>query len=463
MSSYLRSKWLMICCMAITSVPLYSQVMVKSYSLQNLIDSASHYLPVLQQKIALANASKAVVTDAKHSFLPQLKFGEQVDVGSANSIAGTYFTFGMLPSTSGSIRNSNNLNTVTSNVAVLYGEYELVNFGLRDARVNSSRAYVDLAEADVKKEQYFLNLNIAKLYFSLLKNQLRLKADEQNILRYQAIYNVITALTASGIKAGSDSSLARAELSKTKINYNQTLGIINQQKEQLSYFTGIPSANLLVDTLALSISSKPTDIHFAPDSSSNPLVDYYIKQRDIVLANQRLIKKSYLPKIMLAASSWARGSSLQFNDQYKALTNGLGYQRFNYAVGLAFTYNLFNGIYKKDKLAINRYQLQASEFDLQQQKLALNAAASQADKALQTTMANLQELPVQLEAATATYQQKLAQYKAGIISLIDLTNASFVLYRSQTDYIETMNDWYLSQLDKAAATGNLSQFIQTVK
>ena len=100
---------------------------------------------------------------------------------------------------------------------------------------------------------------------------------------------------------------------------------------------------------------------------------------------------------------------------------------------------------------------------MQQQKLALNSSALQAENALQTTKANLQELPVQLQSAQATFAQKTAQYKAGLISLIDLTNASFVLYRSQTDYIETLTDWYLAQLDKAAATGNLTQFIQTIK
>jgi len=46
--------------------------------------------------------------------------------------------------------------------------------------------------------------------------------------------------------------------------------------------------------------------------------------------------------------------------------------------------------------------------------------------------------------------------------LVDLTNASFVLYRSQTDYIETISDWYLAQVDKAEATGNLVQFINSI-
>ncbi len=436
----------------------------KTFSLLNLADSAKKNLPLLLQKKALIQAAQAAVTDTEHSFLPQLKFGEQLNIGSANSVAGSFFTFGMTPSTSGSIRAENIAKPVTGNAAVLYSEYELVNFGLNNARLNNARAFVNLAETDLKKEEYLVILNVAKLYLSILKNQYRLRADEQNILRYQSIYNVIQALTLSSIKAGADSSLAKAELSKTKISYNQTAGVIGQLKEQLAYFTGIPAAILALDTLSINSSdNKLSSITFSADTVTNPLIDYYIKRHDILLANQALIKKTYLPKILLASSVWARGSGIQYSDQYKALGNGLGYQRYNYAAGIAFTYNLFNSVYKKDKLAINRYQLQAGENELQQQRLALNSAARQADNVLQTTMANLDELPVQLRSATDTYQQKLAQYKAGLISLIDLTNASFVLYRSQTDYIETLNDWYQAQLDKAAATGNLTQFIQTLK
>ncbi|MFX7820725.1 TolC family protein, partial [Acinetobacter baumannii] len=58
------------------------------------------------------------------------------------------------------------------------------------------------------------------------------------------------------------------------------------------------------------------------------------------------------------------------------------------------------------------------------------------------TMQNLLQLPTQLKSAEDVYLQKTAQYKAGLVNLIDLTNATFVLYRSQTDYIEALNDYY---------------------
>jgi outer membrane protein TolC len=282
--------------------------------------------------------------------------------------------------------------------------------------------------------------------------------------RYDSIYLVIQALTASGIRPGSDSSLAMAELSKARITYNQSLGSVNRLKEQLAYLTGIPAISLKVDTTVNNfVIQRPLLPDLPADTVTNPLIDYYAKRKNIYQTNDLLIRKSYLPKILLAGSTWARGSSIQYNDDYQSLATGLGYQRFNYMAGLAFTYNLFNGMYRKDKLAINRFQLQASDYDLQQQKLTLHAALAEADNDVATTEANLLELPVQLQSARDTYRQKLAQYKAGIITLIDLTNASFVLYRSQTDYIETMSDWYLAQLDKSVAAGNLSQFIQTIK
>jgi outer membrane protein TolC len=109
------------------------------------------------------------------------------------------------------------------------------------------------------------------------------------------------------------------------------------------------------------------------------------------------------------------------------------------------------------------YQADAADYALQQQVLSLRSEAIQAEETIRAAQKNLAELPVQLQAATDAYNQKLAQYKAGIINLVDLANASFVLYQAQSAYIATLSDWYMASLDKAAATGNLDQFIQTLK
>ena len=443
---------------------VYSQTKTNRYTLAELIDATKNYLPSLMQKQALVSAAQANVMDLKNSFLPKMYVGDELSLGTDNSLAGSYLPEIIVPSVSSGVTGSNNFQAATGNIATFYSEYPVITFGLHTAQIRNAMSYVNFQKSDFEKELYLTKIQVCQLYFNLLQNISRLNVDAQNVDRYQNIFNVIQSLTKSGITPGADSSLAKAELSSAKVTYNQTSGKVSQLKEQLSYYTGIVSSKLNIDTLKTTYSMDVlSSINTPTDTLINPLIDYYVKQKEIFISNEKVISKSYLPKVLLGLSGFARGSSIQYNNDYKSLSTGFGYQRFNYLAGFGISYDLFNGIYKHDKLAVNRYQIKASDYALQQQKLALQSAQSQADIDIQTANANLQELPVQTKAASDVYLQKVAQYKAGLITLIDLTNASFVLYRSQTDYIEAINDWYTANLLKAQANGNLDLFIQTIK
>lgn len=442
--------------------PLFAQHR-QGYTLSELADSAARHLPAILQKQSLVSSAQANVTDARHAALPSLKLSDQVTMASANGAPGTYLPLGAI-STAGDIRSDNLYQPATGNIAMLYGEYELINFGLRKARVQDALTGEQLAASDLAKDQYLLKLQVGKLYFSILKGLYQLGVDEQNIHRYASVNNVIQALSRSGIRPGVDSSLAQAELAKSRISYNQLTGEIGQLQQQLSFLTGI-SDSIMIDTTVKRYALTNAAGDTTADTAANPLIDYYRKQKEVYQAADNLIRKSYLPKIILAGGFWGRGTSVDYTDDYnyKALSSGLGYQRFNYAVGFSLVYNLFDGVHRRDKLAVNKYKIQASDYGLEQQQQALNTALQQAETAIGTSLQNLQELPAQLNAAANAYDQKLAQYKAGIINLVDLTNASFVLYRTQTDYVEALNDWLQANLDKAAATGNLDPFIQSIK
>ena len=445
-----------------------AQAQTNKHSLIDLVEASKQYLPALLQKQALINSDQAALREVKHSFLPRLYVGDEVTVGTDNSMAGSYLPVIIVPSVSAGVTDANNYQPASGNIASFYGEYPLINFGLHHAQINNALSYVNFGKADFQKELYLTKLQICQLYFDLLRNQYRLNVDSQNVGRYQTVFNIIRALTLSGISPGADSELAKAELSSAKVSYNQTQGKINQLKERLAYFTGINSSKLYIDTSNDSLKTlgnidKLSTLNDSMDTLNNPLVAYYARQKDIFLSNEKVIAKSYLPKILLGLSGFARGSGIQYNDNYKTLSTGLGYQRLNYIAGIGISYDLFNGTYKRDKLAINHYQMIASDYALQQQKLSLQSESLQADAAIRTAVTNLLELPNQSKAAMNVYLQKVAQYKAGLITLIDLTNANFVLYRSQIDFIEALNDWYTAKLFKAQATGNLDLFIQSVK
>jgi len=433
----------------------------KIYSLANLVDSANRHLPLLLEKQALVLGAQAGITEARHAFLPKVNIVEEVSVGSANDLTGPFLPVpGLVHSIAGSITGASNYQAVTGNMASLYGEYELVNFGLRGAKVESAKAYAGSTQADLEKERYLVKWQIGKVYFGILRQRNQLAVDEENIRRYQSMYDIALALTGSGVNPGVDSSLAKAGLSRTRVDYNEVTGALHRLEQQLSYLTGIDHPEIAADT-----TRSPQLPTLTPDTSAatNPLADYYEKQKQQFGAEQQLARKSYLPKIMLGAGGWARGSSIQYNNQYESAGEGLGYQRLNYLAGVGITYDLFNGIHRRDRLAVIGNQVTAADYALQQQRLALHNEEVQADESISTARKNLLELPGQLQAATDAYKQKEAQYKEGIINLVDLANASFELFEAQSAYIRTVNDWYTANLDKAAATGKLDLFIQTLK
>jgi outer membrane protein TolC len=455
------------------SLSLLAQPAPQSYSLPSLIDSAQRHLPVLRQKKALVDAAKAGIRDARDAYLPYSYVGDELSVGTDNAVPGSYYSFGLIPSVSSGINPANNSQAAGGNIAFLFNEYDLVTFGLRKATVRRAEAGENLSQADLDREIYLMKWQIAKLYLDIRKSQLQLGIDSENVGRYARLYTVIQAVTQSGIKPGADSSLAMAELSSARTSYNNTEGRIRQLYEELGYFTGISPDRVFVDTsriknnledkrlggISMDLAGPSADTGKIP----NPLIDYYVKERSLYLQTETLVKKSYLPKILLTGITWARGSSIDYQGKYGSVADGWGYQRYNYLAGLTVTYNLFDLVHRRDKEAIAQNETIASEYGLQQQQLSLQNVGNKADQGILTAVKNLGEIPIQIGAAQDAFNQKSAQYKAGIINLVDLTNASYVLYRAQSDYVQAVSDWLSANLDKAAAYGNLDLFIQTIQ
>jgi outer membrane protein TolC len=441
-----------------------------TYSLPALIDSAQRHLPVLNQKKALVEAAKAGVRDAKDAWLPTSWIGDEVLVGSDNSMPGSYYSFGLIPSVSAGINPANSSQAAGGNMAFLFNEYDLVTFGLKRATIRRAEAGEHLSQADLDRELYLIKWQIARLYLNIRKSQLQLGIDSENVNRYAALYAVIRAITLSGIRPGADSALAMAELSGARTAYNNTYGQGRQLYEELSYFTGLPSGGIVVDTSRIrdNLRTGPGAASaglISPDTgrAPNPLTEYFAREQELYRQTETLVNKSYLPKIMLTGITWARGSSIDYQGKYGPVPDGWGYQRYNYLAGLTITYNLFNEVHRRDKEAIARDETAASGYGLQQQQLELQNVGNKAEQGILTAVKNLAELPIQIAAAQDAFNQKTAQYKAGIINLVDLTEASFVLYRAKSDYVSAISDWLSYNLDKAAATGNLDLFITSIQ
>jgi len=433
--------------------------------LRQAVDSALSNYPELRAKQSEIRSANAAVDDADHQILPSLKISDQVDAGTDNSLDGSYFPLGVVPSTSGGIGAENNSNLFSGNIAVAYLEGELYNFGLNGARIATAKSLVKSSRADYAATAYSLQLQIAQLYFELLKYRLLTGIQQKNIDRYNVLYSYTKAYTGSGLRAGVDSSIANAEISKAKIQYIQTLQIYSKLKSEFAYYTGIHGGDFEIDTglyhLPDSLLARLETGVFADSvGGANPLLAYYQSRWEYAVSQENLIRKSYLPKIDVVGAGWMRGSSISPQDAYGDLASGLNYSRYDYMAGLAFTYDIFDLVHQKDRSAVQAYQAEAAYDETQGQKTFLENQLRQADIDIQSTLEKEKEIPVQLQAAQDAYSQKSAQYNAGMANIAELTDASYLLYQAETDAVETRTDLLKTLLQKAYADNTLDSFLK---
>lgn len=408
-----------------------------------------------------ANAS---VTDAENQRLPSLKISDQLDLGTDNGLDGSYFPMGMIPSTSGGIRAENNTNAFSGNIGIAYLEHELYNFGLNGARIESANSFVNYNKADYEESSYLLQFHVAQLYFELLRYRLLVATQQRNIDRYKVLYGYIKAYTSSGIKPSVDSSIARAEISTAKIQYIQTTESYNRLKYEFIFYTGLKLNDFELDTtiyylpdtwinrLEQNVSSEEVD-------NTNPVLAYYNNRWEYSLSQENVTEKSYLPKLYLVGSAWIRGSSISPQDSFGNLSTGLDYSRYNYMAGLVLSYNIIDFIHQKDKTAIQHYQSESMHEDVLQQKSLLESQLQQADIAIQAARDRGKEIPLLLKAAQSVYSEKLAQYNAGLANITDLTDASYLLYKAETDQAEVLPFLLNTLLQKAVANNTLNSFL----
>jgi len=434
----------------------------------NLYDAVNRTLtnyPAIKQRQAEVAAGKAHITTVNDYRLPSLKLMDEVNAGTANSLPGPYFPMGMIPSTSGSIRSSNKNDLASGNIAISYLDWPIYTFGYYNAIKKNAEAQLATTEAILNSDTYLLTQNVVLLYLDWLKKYKLLRIESENLNRAKTILNAITATVRGGLKPGVDSSTAIAEYSKDRISYLQALNNYNYDRISMASYTGIDTTQITPDTaitqnLILQVNVAAMD----SVASNHPLLDIYRKQYEQQLSENKAITRRYLPKLSLEGAGWMRGSSIGNNDMYASdISNGLAYSRYNYLLGVTLSYNLFDLKHRHDEVAEGKYLAKARQEALQGQELSLNASLQQVNASYANTTDKLRELPNELQSARMAYGQQMALYKAGLNTLIDVTNSLYVLKQTETDLVLTQDDLLQLLYMRAGLSNQLDLFFQNFK
>jgi outer membrane protein TolC len=434
-------------------MPASAQVM----SMERAIETAlTKYPSVAAQRAALAGlrANTQVIKDSR---LPNVKLHDQVNVGTANGLSGSYFSLGLIVPTSGGRREQNSGSLASGNVALASADWEFFNFGRYQSEDQLAKADIDVGEAGVEREEFMLTQAVVSTYLELFWLRQILKIEGQNLARVDTVSRIINNLVRNGIRPGLDSSLASVELSRAKLNYYEIDEGFRRAFLRLGMLTGTSTSQIEIDT-TFRVEALLGQPELIKVTLNHPLLRY----QNNILARQtaelNVIRKAAFPRVSLLAAGWARGTSLDIDNHFGPLSSGFGYSRTNFLVGLAATVNLTDFRRSRSKTTAQEWKIREADSRLNVEELKLENALTTSDSVLATLRRALLELPTAIRSAESAYQQRLSLYNNGIENILGLTDALQILTKVEKQAVDIRRRAVEVRLQRAFSTSNYDDF-----
>ncbi|MGA0559613.1 TolC family protein [Larkinella sp. VNQ87] len=308
-----------------------------------------------------------------------------------------------------------------------------------------------LAQLNNRQTQEEIIYNITSNYYQVFIAQQQINLLRDNLERTQQVLNILKLQRDNGVIQPIDYTNTEVSYNNTRSQLSVAENDLNLALNRLKYQMGLPADQPLVlpDSLAFN-QIAPIEV---PPFDVKKLVSF--QQAETNLALQRLqlerIKAGYLPTLSASASYGTLAFANQFGDAFRNFT-GFG------SVGLSLRVPIFDGLQRDAQIQQQRLtvltqeeqqRLNASAFQLQ-----FNNSQSQLQRA-QTTVQN-DDRTVKL--AQEVYNVTTLQYRQGTKSLTDLINADNSYRQAQSNYINSLINYYQARLDLEQSQGTLLTF-----
>ncbi|HMF71492.1 MAG TPA: TolC family protein [Flavitalea sp.] len=427
-------------------------------SLKSFLQLAEKNYPLLKSKALDVEAAQKGIDISKSTIIPSLDASYQLNYASFNNITGMAYPQFLIP-ISGPPSASNSMSGVFGSATSLLLNWQPVTFGQRQSQTDFANAGLQYANADAANQIFRHKVNVINAYLDVLTATELVKVFEENLKRTEAGFAMVRTLVINGIRPGVDSGLLKSEVSKAKIE------LLNSRKNKEQTLIGFTQL-LVVDSIpAFDDSSYFNNLpssYVIADSLKNPLLSLYTSSIELSNARKKVISKTTMPTLGVWSTVYARGSGVESNGPVKA-TDGLGFQRFNYGVGVQLSVPIL-------QFARIKPQLQQQDLIIRSNKEKLNDISWQlkkqnelAETTLNSALDIVKEMPLFYESAAFSYRALLSRYQSGLANFADLIQAQYALIKAETDQKLAYMGVWKAFLYKAAVDGNINLFINQVK
>lgn len=322
--------------------------------------------------------------------------------------------------------------------------------------IKANKPYIQLTELQKQQNQESIIYNTAVAYFQLLTYQEQLKNLYENKKNYEELVTILENQLKNGVVLEKDVDRVKVSLNSTNYQIEDT-----KTKEQLALNNfknamGMPLENPIMVQNTLNYELFAT-IENTENLELTNLTEVKINETSIVLEeiNVKTKQGSYFPTITAFGKLGTQALNSNFDD---AFTNWNGYSY----IGISANFMLFNGFKRKSILQEEKLNLKNDKINLEISKENLKLQFENAKTSMITSYSSFKSNKENMELAKKVVEVTDYQYKKGVANLSDFLNDDSAYKNAQTNYINSLYNLMISQLNYHKSKGNLLPFLNQI-
>lgn len=406
----------------------------KPLSLEQCIELAMKYQPLLQANQASIAAQKARVEQALAAYYPQVNFNTTYNTSTAN-----FSTIGGTTRTTGISRYSWTFNDIFSMGPNL--NQLIYDFGRTSNTVKINRENRNASEQDLQTTIQNVVLNVKQTYYGVLQSLALIKVAEDTLDQNQKRLEQAKGYYQAGTRPKIDVTNAEVNLA------NVQLALIRAKNSYQVARVNLNNAMGLREDLNFAIEKS---LEFKPKAISleEMLQSAYARRPEILQIKAR--QRSQEASVDLARSSYYPTLSGNVSNLYRTDQPPRDLV-WDWSFGATLTVPIFSGFSTPAQIAeakANLKNLEAQEETLRQN---IRLEAEQAYISRKEAMERITVTEKTLDQAKENYDLASGRYQVGVGQPLEITDAEVLLANARANHIQALYDYKVAEarIDKA--------------
>ncbi len=314
----------------------------------------------------------------------------------------------------------------------------LFDFGKNLAATEAARRLADVALEDIELQRQLIVLSVREAYTNILLAERLTKVNQQAVQRAQLNLRAATRAFEVGLRPESDVARAEVDAANAEVDVIRSSNAVRLALAALNTAMGLNVATptRVQDNLDHQPSIFDRPLLFSEATRQRPEQRQARLRVEAADALERQAFRNFFPDIF-GGGSYGGTQFPGFNETW--------------TVGLSMSWSIFDGGNKIARYQEAKANLESARARVAASELDISRDVEQAIVTAEEAQARIRAIGVSVKAAERNYRFAEGRFRAGLATIIELTDAQFSLTQAQSFETQALADYRIAvyRLDRA--------------